>query len=127
MASPQLENGYTMVANEILEALAKIKLSPNESRILWLIIRKTYGWHKKTDWISLSQIVEGTGIAKPNVCRTLKSLTSRNIIVRPDRKYVGFQKDYTKWTCKKLSVPIMSVISSDTYKRNYYKRNLYKI
>jgi phage replication O-like protein O len=113
MASPQLENGYTPVANEILEALVKINISPYESRVLWFVIRKTYGWHKKTDWISLSQIVEGTGIAKPNVCRTIKSLTGKNIIVRPDSKHVGLQKDYEKWVVKKVSVPIMSVISSD--------------
>jgi len=113
MASPQLENGYTKVANEILEALVKINLSPYQSRVLWFIIRKTYGWHKKTDWISLSQIAEGTGIAKPNVCRTIKWLTIKNLIIRPDSRHVGFQKDYTKWTDKKLSVPIMSVISSD--------------
>lgn len=123
MANPQLEDGYTRIANEILDALVKINLSPYESRVLWFIIRKTYGWHKKTDWISLSQITMGTGIAKPNVCRTIKSLTSRNLIIRPDSRHVGFQKDYTKWIDKKLSVAIMRVISSDTHKRNYYKRN----
>ena len=97
MASPQLEDGYTMFANEILEALARINLSPYQSRVLWFIIRKTYGWHKKTDWISLSQIVDWTGIAKPNVCRTIKSLRRRNLIIRPDSNHVGFQKDYWKW------------------------------
>ena len=57
MANPQLENGYTKVANEILDALVKIRLSPNESRLLWFIIHKTYGWHKKTDRISISHVV----------------------------------------------------------------------
>jgi len=110
MASPQLENGYTQVANEILEALVKINLSPYESRVLWFIIRKTYGWHKTTDWISLSQITTGTAIAKPNVCRTIKWLSSRNIITRPDSRHVGFQKDYTKWSDRKLSVETIKVI-----------------
>jgi phage replication O-like protein O len=103
MASPQLENGYTQIAHEILEAFAKINLSPYESRLAWFVIRKTYGWHKKTDWIALSQIVEGTGIDKRNVWRTIKSLERRNIIIRPDPRHIGFQKDYTLWVDRKRS------------------------
>ncbi len=88
---------FTRVPNEILEALARTHLSPYESKIIFFIIRKTYGWNKTEDWISLSQIVEGTGIAKPNVSRTLNSLKRRNIIERPDRWHVGFQLDHTLW------------------------------
>jgi len=33
MASPQKENGFTPIANEIIEALCKVNLSPYESRI----------------------------------------------------------------------------------------------
>ena len=47
MANPQLEDGYTKIANEILEALAGINLSPYEGRALFFLIRKTYGWKKK--------------------------------------------------------------------------------
>ncbi len=97
MANPQLEDGFTMVANEIIEALARINLCAYESRVLWFIIRKTYGWHKKIDWIALSQIVDSTGILKPNVSRTLKSLKARNIIIRDKNRRVGLQKDYEKW------------------------------
>ena len=97
MANPQLEDGFTMVANEIIEALARINLCAYESRVLWFIIRKTYGWHKKNDWIALSQIVDSTGILKPNVSRTLKSLKARNIIIRDKNRRVGVQKDYEKW------------------------------
>jgi len=31
MASPQLENGYTRIANELMEALARIRI-PGEAR-----------------------------------------------------------------------------------------------
>ena len=97
MANPQLENGHTRIANEILEALVRINLSPYESRVLWFIIRKTYGWHKKLDRISISQIANGTGILRQNVFRALKSLHLKNMIFRPSNKHVGFQKDYTMW------------------------------
>ena len=55
MANPQAENGYTPIANEIVEALYRVNLSAYESRVLWYLCRKIYGWSKKTDWIALSQ------------------------------------------------------------------------
>ena len=113
MARPQRENGFTKVPNEILESLARIHLSPYETRVVLFIIRKTYGWHKELDWISLSQIVEGTGIAKPNVCRTIRSLKRRNIITRPDSKHVGLQEDHSWWMDKGVSFQTIGVISRD--------------
>jgi len=105
MANPQLEDGYTKVANEILGALVRINLSPYESRVLWFIIRQTYGWKKKADLISLSQIVQGTGIAKGNASRSLKYLILRQIVIRLDNKQLGFNKDYDSWL-QKLSAEI---------------------
>ena len=100
-----LENNFTQVPNDILEALARTHLSPYESNVILFIIRKTFGWNKTEDWISLSQIAEGTKIAKPNVCRTLNSLKRRNIIERPDRWHVGLQLDHTFW-CLNRSVTV---------------------
>ena len=107
MASPQAENGHVDISNEIVEILARQILSPNEWRCLMVILRKTWGWHKKTDWISLSQFVLMTGMKKPNVCMALSKLTTKNIIIRTDNdkgKSYRFQKDYEKW--KPLSKPI---------------------
>ena len=123
MANPQLEDGYTKIANELLEALSRSNLSPYESRVLWFVIRQTYGWKKKTDLISLSQIVKGTGIEKGNTSRALKSLILRQIVVRLDNKQLGFNKDYDSWL-RKLSAetPKLSaetpkkVVSRDTKK-----------
>jgi phage replication O-like protein O len=97
MTRPQLEDGYTRIANELLEAMALTNLSSYEFRILLFIIRKTYGWKKKTDWIALSQISKGTNILKPNVSRTLKKLEHRHMLVRLDHRRIGLQKDYDKW------------------------------
>ena len=97
MGSQDTENGFTKVPNEILEALAVIGLRSYEMRLVLFIIRKTYGWHKKKDWISLSQLSEGTFISKPNVCRTIRQLVSRNLIVRGRNKHVGLNRDCTTW------------------------------
>ena len=96
MANPQKENGHVDIANEIVEALAKIHLSGYENRILWAIFRKTYGWHKKEDWITNSQIAEMTGIADSHVSRTIKILIKRKIVTKIGKK-LGFEKDYDQW------------------------------
>ncbi len=96
MANPQKENGHVDIANEIVEALARIHLSSYESQVLWAIFRKTYGWHKKEDWISNIQIAGMTGIAETHVSRTIKILIQKNLILKNGKK-LAFQKDYDKW------------------------------
>ena len=96
MANPQREDGHVDIANEIVEALAKIYLSSYESQVLWAIFRKTYGWHKKEDWITNTQISDMTGIAESHISRTIKKLIQRKIIIRVDKK-LAFQKDYDQW------------------------------
>jgi len=101
LANPQLEDGYTKIANEILEALCRVNLSPYESRVLHYLIRKTYGWEKKEDWISLFQFAEGIGLDRRHAYRAIKSLLNKRMVVicRDDKKHpkYGFQKDYQKW------------------------------
>lgn len=96
MASPQTENGHIDIANELAEVLAKTQLNGYESRFLWVLWRKTYGWHKKEDWVSDSQIVEMTGLKKQHVWRTKQALLKRNIVTKNGYK-ISFQKDYTRW------------------------------
>ncbi|MBT9132974.1 MAG: hypothetical protein DDT33_01505 [Firmicutes bacterium] len=106
MPNPQLENGYTKLANELIEAFCRINLSSYESRILWCIIRKTYGWKKKVDRLSNSQIVQATGISKGHVSRALKSLRAKNIVTCSGNKQIGIQKDYSLWQIQKLPIQV---------------------
>ncbi|MFC1962280.1 replication protein [Chloroflexota bacterium] len=94
--------GFTKIPNRLIEALARINLNAYESRVIWFIIRKTYGWHKDTDWISLSQLSEGTLIKKSNISRTIKSLVKRNIVTRPDSRHIGLQEEYFHWLDKDM-------------------------
>ena len=94
--TPQLEDGYTKIANKILEKLATINLSSYQSRILFFIFRKTYGFNKKEDWISNSQIVIGTGIHKAHVSRTKKELIIRKLVASNGNK-ITFQKNSRLW------------------------------
>jgi phage replication O-like protein O len=96
MASPQLENGYTKIADELLTALCHIHLSGNEWSFLHALIRKTYGYNKKEDWITNTQIAELTGMRKERVSEAKRSLISKNIVTE-NRNKIAIQKDYDKW------------------------------
>lgn len=109
MASPQVENGHIRIANELGEALAKVNLSPYESRVLWVIIRHTYGWTKKFDRISYSQFEDATGLKRRHLSRALNNLLQRNIISRRGngyKIYYGLQKNYESWRAPSLPVKV---------------------
>jgi len=80
-------DNFTKVPNEFLEAIASNRSFCARIRIVATVIRKTYGWNKKEDWIALSQFEEMTGIGKSNVCRTLNQLIKAKIIIKCDNKY----------------------------------------
>ena len=93
--------GFTPIASELIEALAKVNLSAYESRILWAIIRKTYGWHKDRDVISRSQFQVSTGLEGRNISHILSKLVRRNIVARVSSspRVIAYyiQQDYTLW------------------------------
>lgn len=100
MANPQKENGYVPIANDILDALAKIRIPGEARQILDVIIRKTWGYNKKNDKISLSQFSYFTGMKKTHVIRALYKLIGLNIIIKNsdgDINIYSVQKDHEKW------------------------------
>lgn len=124
--TPQLENGYTKIANEIFSNLAKIRIPGESGQILNVIFRKTYGFNKKRDRIALSQFCGETGLKKPNVCRAIKKLICMKIIIKIDTdlgEIYEFQKDARQWIplskkithgkAKSLSKKIIGVIQKD--------------
>ena len=100
----QIENGeFTRIHNDILGALAKSHLTGQEIRILLFLLRKTYGWNKKEDAISLSQFAEGIGIKhSQKVVSILSGLLSKKIIYRNKKVGLiwvyGFNKHLDQWT-----------------------------
>jgi phage replication O-like protein O len=78
--SPQLEDGFTPIANDIMDALARTRFSGYDRSVLDFLFRKTYGWSKKSDLIALGQFVDATRISKPNIVHTIARLVKRNII-----------------------------------------------
>lgn len=102
MADVQLENGYTRIANSILEALAKMSLNGTQWRILLVIFRYTYGYGRKEHELSLSFISAATGCDKRQIQRELKDLESKGVIIQKvgTKRIVAFNKDYDEWDGK---------------------------
>lgn len=110
MASPQKENGYTPIANELVEALGKIRISGEASQVLWVILRKTYGYQKKADKIAVSQFSSCTSMSKIAVQKAITKLTSMKIITKKGSDSVKeycVVKDYSTWkpVPKKVALP----------------------
>ncbi|KAB3533845.1 replication protein [Alkaliphilus pronyensis] len=81
MSNVQLENGYTRIANEILEIICLAKLNATQLKILLCIIRYTYGFGRKEHEISLSFISKATNVSKRHISSELNKLIEMNIVL----------------------------------------------
>ncbi|MDU5081233.1 replication protein [uncultured Tissierella sp.] len=101
MSSPQLENGFTRIANEILEAMARVKLSPTQYRIIFTVWRYTYGFQRKSHQLSLTFLTEATGCDFRLIQREVKKLIDMKILLSNQTKgktrEIGFNKDLKDW------------------------------
>ena len=107
MADVQLENGYTQIANELIDQFQKIKLSGNQWNILMVIIRQTYGYNHKEWEISNKYISEVTGIHRCHVSRELSTLQDYGLItieVTNGKRVLKINKDYEHWDFSKKNV-----------------------
>lgn len=137
MASPQKENGFTQISNEILEAFARTPSLGSEAfQVLMLVLRYTYGFQRKDAEMSISFIAKGTGMKKRNVSRTIERLVSKRMIVR-DKSLMIFNKNHEEWVVSKRTGSVQSdgggvsnrmkkVVSNRTDKKERVKENLIK-
>jgi len=90
---------FTRVSSTTLEELAKVRLNPNEWRTLMALIRKTYGYRKARDRISISQFQSLTGLDRKNQVKALKSLEGKGIILKEKSNIsiYSLNKDYADW------------------------------
>lgn len=91
-----LEDGYTRIANDLLEAVMCADLTARQLKVVMAIIRKTYGFGKKLDRITNTQIAEMTGIHHTHVCKAKNEMIAMNIVISSGNK-IGINKDFTEW------------------------------
>ena len=69
---------YTQTPNVFLDNMADF--TPAEFKVIMAITRFTFGWHKATDRISLTQLEKITGLSRPCVIKCLARLEKDGII-----------------------------------------------
>lgn len=105
---PELANGFTRIANTVLENLATVRLNGREWNVLMVIFRYTYGWHRKEARISLGQFAASTGLLPKVVSGIIQSLEGKGIICvgRENRtRTYSFQKYLTRWQAEVRAKP----------------------
>lgn len=123
MRGPQLEEGYTRIANEILEVVSKVKLNGTQFRILMAIWRYTYGFNRKSSEFSLNFLSEATNSNKQQVKRELDKLIEDNIIfIEKEAKFntsriLGFNKNYSEWKVEGIQSIKKDTVSELEYSR----------
>ncbi len=144
MADVQKENGYTALANELLEAIIKAGLNGAELAILFYVARKTYGFNKKQDAISITQFEKALPFTRRAITRALKSLQVVNILTLVNKGTLDglantyqINKDYQSWEVvnKNTLVTILAkgsdnfgkkVVNKKTPTKDNYKRHITK-
>lgn len=124
MAEPQIENGYTKIANEILEALAKQPLNGTQRRILDVVFRYTYGFSRKEHELSLSYISKASNMNKQQVKRELDDLILKSIIhvvseaSFKSSRVIEFNKNYDTWIVDSKLIRVQSANQSTLQSAN---------
>ncbi|ECT8970348.1 replication protein [Salmonella enterica] len=92
-----LDDGVTRIANEILEAVMHAGLSQHQLLVFMAVMRKTYGFNKKSDWVSNEQLSELTGIL-PHKCSSAKSALVKRGILTQTGRVIGINKTVSEWS-----------------------------
>lgn len=120
MVNPLYEIGYTQIPNEIIQAFCRLNISKYEWRVLWYILRMTYGYHRDSVCLALSIISKYVGLDRRLAHRAAKSLENKGILITSrdnNSKYTTymFQKDQTKWclSSSEMTDELNTVIHED--------------
>lgn len=125
MANPQKENGYTAIANEILETLIGTGLNGTELACVLHVLRQTYGYHKTQDAISVSQFEKHIPSSKRTIKNALKVLQLVKILTlvkkgnsKTSSNVWAFNKNYTEWQLVQKTALVQKITSTSAEKRN---------
>jgi len=126
---PQLEDGYTRVACELLDAIVRFDFSKRQYKVVLAVIRKTYGYGKKTDDMTITQLANITGLELGNCSKTVSELSQMRTLLIQQGVYgyvIGLNKNYQEWKpCQndkpllKQQVPVVKTTNTiNTPKKN---------
>ncbi|EJD6614104.1 replication protein [Providencia rettgeri] len=112
------EDGYTRLANELYEELIGANLTRNQAKVAHAICRKTYGFNKKIDRISDSQLAELTRLPRQKVNKAKNELIAMKVIVKSGSS-IGPNKNLTEWEipeCHQSGVIVTKTVTKSVTK-----------
>lgn len=114
---------FTKVPCRTLENLAKLRVSTNEFRTIMVVVRKTYGFHKDKDRISLSQFQKLTGLDRKRQVCALRSLVNKGILLK-ESSYIRTYEINRKFYEWMVSGQPLSMLQEDKKKLVAFKEKL---
>jgi phage replication O-like protein O len=106
MSCPQVENGYTRIANELLEAICSKINKADYLKTLLFLIRITYGFHRKLVKSNYKSFSTNTNIAKSRMEVLLSELYLRKVIsfqqLSEEYFWIGLNKNYEEWHLEEI-------------------------
>lgn len=92
----EIEDGYTRLANALYDELIGADLTKNQSKVAHAICRKTFGYGKKMDRISDSQLAQLTRMPRQKVNKAKNELIAMKVITREGQQ-IGPNKRIDEW------------------------------
>lgn len=90
------EDGYTRLANMLLEEYSGADLTKRQFKVLLAVLRLTYGWNKTMDRISNSQIAEIAKLPEKRCSEARVELVEMNVLLQRGRQ-IGPNKNVSDW------------------------------
>ncbi|OBZ13313.1 replication protein [Bacillus sp. FJAT-26390] len=103
MAKPQKENGYTVIAHEILDNICRFNFNGAQLRIIMKVWRMTYGYKRKDHALALTYLQEATGLSRGTMKKELGYLIEAKVLIvtkeatNKDARKLAFNKNYDEW------------------------------
>lgn len=96
-----MTDNFTKVPNAILEALIRHRFTGAQYTILLYVIRKTRGWGKTSDKISVRMIARDSGYSRREIINSVRNLEEKNVLkIKRDRDSIMGEmsvNDPKKW------------------------------
>lgn len=113
MANPQIEDGFTRVANEIFEQICQYTFNGSQFRILIIIWRMTYGYGRKDHDFAQAFLQAATKLSDSTVKRELAYLIKNKVLTvtkeptNTEPRRLAFNKNYDEWLVVKSGDPMV--------------------
>lgn len=91
-----LDDGFTRLANMLLEEYAGADLTKRQFKVLLAVLRLTYGWNKPMDRIANSQIAQIARLPEKRVSEARVQLVGMNLLTQVGRS-IGPNKNTDEW------------------------------